>query len=70
MSYVDETDKVVTHEPSQMIHSIFSLLYIFGGVVPYIPQLIEIRKSQSVKGFSTHVCLVLLLSNILRICFW
>ncbi|CAH8876121.1 unnamed protein product [Trichobilharzia szidati] len=70
MSYVDNTDKVVTDEPSQMIHSIFSLLYIFGGAIPYIPQLIEIRKTQSVKGFSTHVCLVLLLSNILRICFW
>ncbi|CAH8876081.1 unnamed protein product [Trichobilharzia szidati] len=53
-----------------MLITRINLLYIFGGAIPYIPQLIEIRKSQSVKGFSTHVCLVLLLSNILRICFW
>ena len=43
---------------------------IFGGVVPYVPQYRTIRRSRDAEGFSTFVCLVLLLSNILRILFW
>ncbi|XP_069894900.1 solute carrier family 66 member 2 isoform X3 [Dipodomys merriami] len=43
---------------------------VFGGVVPYIPQYRDIRRTQSADGFSTHVCLVLLVANILRILFW
>ncbi|XP_069709929.1 solute carrier family 66 member 2 isoform X6 [Phaenicophaeus curvirostris] len=43
---------------------------VFGGVVPYIPQYRDIRRSQNVEGFSTYVCLVLLVANILRILFW
>ncbi|XP_007537149.1 solute carrier family 66 member 2 isoform X2 [Erinaceus europaeus] len=43
---------------------------VFGGVVPYIPQYRDIRRSQNADGFSTHVCLVLLVANILRILFW
>jgi len=43
---------------------------IFGGVVPYIPQYRKIRRSRSAEGFSTYVCLVLLVANILRILFW
>lgn len=43
---------------------------IFGGVVPYIPQYLEIKKSNSAEGFSTFVCLTLLIANILRIFFW
>ncbi|XP_072278525.1 solute carrier family 66 member 2-like [Pyxicephalus adspersus] len=47
-----------------------SFLMVFGGVVPYIPQYQEIRRSSSTDGFSTWVCLVLLVANILRIFFW
>ena len=43
---------------------------IFGGVVPYIPQYRTIRKTRAAEGFSTFVCLVLLIANILRILFW
>jgi len=43
---------------------------IFGGVVPYIPQYLDIKKSQNAEGFSTYVCLALLVANTLRILFW
>ncbi|KAM9386656.1 solute carrier family 66 member 2 isoform 2-T2 [Phaethornis superciliosus] len=43
---------------------------VLGGVVPYIPQYRDIRRSQNAEGFSTYVCLVLLVANILRILFW
>ncbi|KAK3570374.1 hypothetical protein QTP86_019248, partial [Hemibagrus guttatus] len=37
---------------------------------PYIPQYQEIQKTSNTEGFSTRVCLVLLIANILRIFFW
>lgn len=43
---------------------------IFGGVVPYVPQYKEIYKTDNTDGFSTYVCLVLLVANTLRIIFW
>uniref|UniRef100_A0A5F5PIQ7 Solute carrier family 66 member 2 n=1 Tax=Equus caballus TaxID=9796 RepID=A0A5F5PIQ7_HORSE len=43
---------------------------VFGGVVPYIPQYRDIRRTQNAEGFSAYVCLVLLVANILRILFW
>lgn len=43
---------------------------VFGGVLPYVPQYCHIRRSQNAEGFSMHVCLVLLVANILRILFW
>uniref|UniRef100_A0A671SNM3 Solute carrier family 66 member 2 n=1 Tax=Sinocyclocheilus anshuiensis TaxID=1608454 RepID=A0A671SNM3_9TELE len=46
-----------------------SVAIIFGGVVPYIPQYRDIRRTQNAEGFSTYVCLVLLVANILRILF-
>lgn len=45
-------------------------LMIFGGTVPYIPQYLEIRNSGNAEGFSTYVCLTLLIANTLRIMFW
>jgi len=45
-------------------------LMIFGGIVPYIPQYLEIRRTKNAEGFSTFVCLVLLIANTLRIFFW
>ncbi|XP_065134869.2 solute carrier family 66 member 2 [Paramisgurnus dabryanus] len=47
-----------------------SCLMVFGGAVPYIPQYQEIQRTNNVEGFSTRVCLVLLIANILRIFFW
>ncbi|XP_028908938.1 solute carrier family 66 member 2 isoform X1 [Ornithorhynchus anatinus] len=43
---------------------------VFGGVVPYIPQYRDIKRTQNADGFSTYVCLVLLVANVLRILFW
>ena len=43
---------------------------VLGGVVPYIPQYRTIRRTKDAEGFSTFVCLVLLIANMLRIMFW
>lgn len=43
---------------------------IFGGVIPFIPQYLDIKRSGNADGFSTFVCLNLLIANILRILFW
>ena len=43
---------------------------VFGGIVPYVPQYRKIRRLRDAEGFSTYVCLVLLVANILRILFW
>ncbi|XP_078688052.1 solute carrier family 66 member 2-like isoform X2 [Branchiostoma floridae x Branchiostoma belcheri] len=43
---------------------------IFGGIVPYVPQYRQIRRTENAEGFSTYVCLALLLANTLRIFFW
>ncbi|XP_051879663.1 solute carrier family 66 member 2 isoform X1 [Pristis pectinata] len=43
---------------------------VFGGVLPYIPQYRDIKRTQNAEGFSIYVCLVLLVANILRILFW
>jgi hypothetical protein len=43
---------------------------IFGGVVPYIPQYREIKRTEDAEGFSLFVCLALLVANTLRILFW
>ncbi|XP_062276251.1 solute carrier family 66 member 2 [Scomber scombrus] len=47
-----------------------SCLMVFGGALPYVPQYQEIQRSNNTEGFSTRVCLVLLIANILRIFFW
>ncbi|XP_077451934.1 solute carrier family 66 member 2 [Stigmatopora argus] len=47
-----------------------SSVMIFGGSLPYVPQYQEIQRSNNTEGFSTRVCLVLLIANILRIFFW
>ncbi len=47
-----------------------SAAMVFGGVVPYIPQYVDIYRSRNTEGFSTYVCLALLIANILRILFW
>ncbi|XP_063882214.1 solute carrier family 66 member 2-like isoform X3 [Scylla paramamosain] len=52
------------------VGGISSLAMMFGGVVPYIPQYLEIRRTENTEGFSLYVCLVLLVANTLRILFW
>ncbi|CAL8102146.1 unnamed protein product [Orchesella dallaii] len=52
------------------ISLVSQLAMVFGGVVPYIPQYNEIRRTGNADGFSLYVCLALLVANILRILFW
>ncbi|XP_042601221.1 solute carrier family 66 member 2-like isoform X2 [Cyprinus carpio] len=59
----------IMYAAHQAVSWIASLAIIFGGVVPYIPQYRDIRRTQNAEGFSTYVCLVLLVANILRILF-
>ncbi|KAK2578711.1 hypothetical protein KPH14_001009 [Odynerus spinipes] len=47
-----------------------SLIIIFGGIIPYIPQYREIKRKRDAEGFSLYVCLTLLIANTLRILFW
>ncbi|CAF1412302.1 unnamed protein product, partial [Adineta steineri] len=42
----------------------------FGGILPYIPQYMIIKRKQNAEGFSNYVCLTLLIANIIRIEFW
>ncbi|KAA0710561.1 PQ-loop repeat-containing protein 1 [Triplophysa tibetana] len=59
----------ITYVVHQLVSWVASFAIIFGGVVPYIPQYRDIRRTQNAEGFSTYVCLVLLVANILRILF-
>lgn len=43
---------------------------IVGGIVPYVPQYLQIKRTKDVEGFSMLVCLALLIANTLRILFW
>jgi len=54
----------------EFLGMIASCLIIFGGVVPYIPQYLDIMRSRNADGFSLFVCLTLLIANTLRILFW
>ena len=52
---------------STVISWIASGAMIFGGAVPYVPQYRDIKKTDNADGFSTHVCLVLTIANILTL---
>lgn len=43
---------------------------VIGGLVPYVPQYRDIKRTENPDGFSTYVCLLLLVANSLRIFFW
>ncbi|KAK9957175.1 hypothetical protein ABG768_011440 [Culter alburnus] len=66
-------DEVIMDQIMYVVHQVVSWIasfaIVFGGVVPYIPQYRDIRRTQNAEGFSTYVCLVLLVANILRILF-
>jgi len=53
-----------------IVSVVAQLAIVFGGVVPYIPQYLQISRSGDADGFSLYVCLALLTANILRIIFW
>ncbi|KAN0050607.1 hypothetical protein ACTA71_003742 [Dictyostelium dimigraforme] len=53
-----------------MTSIITSALFIFAPVIGYVSQYRDIQRTSNSEGFSTRVCLILLLSNILRCYFW
>ncbi|XP_061631060.1 solute carrier family 66 member 2 isoform X3 [Phyllopteryx taeniolatus] len=57
-------------EMEMLLSWVASCLMVIGGALPYVPQYQEIQRSSNTDGFSTRVCLVLLIANILRIFFW
>ncbi|KAM6958690.1 solute carrier family 66 member 2 isoform 2-T2 [Aplochiton taeniatus] len=65
----DEVFEQIMYVINQLILWIAAGAMVFGGVVPYIPQYRDIRRTQNAEGFSTYVCMVLLVANILRILF-
>lgn len=65
----DEMFEQLMYVLNQLVTWIAAGAMVFGGVVPYIPQYRDIRRTQNAEGFSTYVCLVLLVANILRILF-
>ncbi|XP_021415995.1 solute carrier family 66 member 2 isoform X2 [Oncorhynchus mykiss] len=65
----DEMFEQLMYVLNQLVAWIAAGAMVFGGVVPYIPQYRDIRRTQNAEGFSTYVCLVLLVANILRILF-
>lgn len=46
------------------------LALIFGPIAGYIPQYMQIKATDNPAGFSTLVCFILIVSNILRVFFW
>lgn len=54
----------------QFVSWISSAAMVIGGVVPYVPQYWDIWQTRDAEGFSMHVCLALVVANILRIFFW
>lgn len=55
---------------AQLISWGASCCMMFGGIVPFVPQYLVIKRTDNADGFSTHVCLVLLIASTLRILFW
>ncbi|XP_010901326.2 solute carrier family 66 member 2 [Esox lucius] len=47
-----------------------SCVMVVGGALPYVPQYLQILRTKNTGGFSTRICLVLMVANILRILFW
>ncbi|XP_064599233.1 solute carrier family 66 member 2-like isoform X2 [Liolophura sinensis] len=64
------SDKFAMFSLLDLVAFFASMAMVFGGVVPFIPQYLDIRRSKNADGFSTFVCLTLLIANDLRIMFW
>ncbi|XP_061826187.1 solute carrier family 66 member 2 [Nerophis lumbriciformis] len=67
---MDALQEEETESAWMLLSWLASFVMVFGGSLPYLPQYQEIRRSRNTEGFSTRVCLVLLIANILRIFFW
>ena len=54
----------------RMLSTILSGVFIVGPILGYIPQYDQMRNTGVTEGFSTLVCFILIISNMLRISFW
>ena len=66
---IDGTENIF-ETVKQIINWSSAVIMVVGCVVPYIPQYLDIKRSENTEGFSLYVCLVLLIANTLRILFW
>jgi len=64
---VPEVEAEISDGTAMLLSKCFIM---FGGIVPFIPQYLEIMNTQDAQGFSTYVCLVVVVSNVLRIAYW
>ncbi len=53
-----------------LFEGLLHLCVIFGPLVAFAAQYMEIRRVKNSEGFSTRVSLVLVVANITRVYFW
>lgn len=53
-----------------MLTRVLSVGMVVGPVLTFLPQYLDIRASENADGFSPYICLILLVSNIVRVFFW
>ena len=70
MSFLQENTENSPSFFSFIIKIISDLLMVFCPPLCYYTQVLKFEKNKSSKGFSKTLCLLILLSNILRIYFW
>ncbi|KAF2347675.1 PQ-loop repeat [Trinorchestia longiramus] len=63
-------DSSYSHLFELIVGHVSAVIMVLGGVFPYIPQYLQIRRTECQEGFSLYVCLVLIIANTLRIIFW
>lgn len=51
----------------EVLLHVWAVFLAVGPILGYIPQYIDIKRSRHYQGFSSVICLILLISNILRI---
>ncbi len=63
-------DAVSVEMLGRVVVWVVQLFMVFGGILPYLPQYLTVYRSRDAHGFSTLVCFVIIMSQILRILFW
>jgi hypothetical protein len=69
-SWADETLMAAVDNTAWFLDFLFGIGMVASNVLGYLPQLLETRRTGHTEGFSPFVCLILLVANSLRICFW
>ena len=61
---------MVHHSFASAITNIINIGMIFAPCIGYMTQALKFKNKKSSTGFSLCICLVLIISNVLRIYFW